>query len=225
MGQGATTDETTQATFAGGSSGGARSRERQALFEAIEIREQAERETQAIMRARERAKADRIKVLGEIADLREVLEAARTKERELLTVAFVEGRGDPGGDDEVAEIGASLARAERRLADIRRIEVELAANERQPGYSIPSGKVEAAVREVVKAAPVTRRLVEDYRTARAAFLQYEATLMHLALGKIIPDDLRDIAPRGDGVRYAEPDPEWLAALAELKRDADAPLPG
>jgi hypothetical protein len=202
-----------------------RSPERERLSQAIEALRESERETQAIARARQRAQADRIRTLGEISDLKEALDAAQEKERVALTTAYIEGGDDACGDDEIAAAEAALARAERRLADIRRVEVELAANERQPGWSLPGGEVDRAVRDVIKSAPVVRRLIEDYRTARAAFFTYEATLMMLAGRGCVPDDPRDAVPRGDGVRFAEPDPVWTRAIEALRRDADEPLPG
>jgi hypothetical protein len=41
---------------------------------------------------------------------------------------------------------------------------------------------------------------------------------------MIPEDLRDAAPSASATRWAEPNPEWVAAIELLKKDANAKLP-
>ncbi len=118
--------------------------------------------------------------------------------RELMA-AYVGGDDDDDGGAEkavVADAERALAQAQRRLADLKVIEQELAAHEGAPGRSIPGIKVEDAVRAVVRAHPAVRRLVEDFDTARRAFHVYEATLMWLATRGCVPDD----PPNPGGVR-------------------------
>jgi hypothetical protein len=85
-------------------------------------------------------------------------------------------------------------------------------------------RVGEAMRAVVKSHPTVRRLVEDFELARRTFQQYEATLIHLANQRCIPDDLVSVAPSVNATRFAEPDPAWVRALASLSLDADAELP-
>jgi hypothetical protein len=110
-------------------------------------------------------------------------------------------------------------------AELAMIEQELSARTRPaPGYSVPNSRVGEAVRAVVKSHPAVRRLVEDFATARRAFQQSEATLIHLSAQRCVPDDLVSLAPRADATRFADPDPAWVSAIAALGVDADAELP-
>ena len=197
--------------------------ERQALATAIAVRDAAKAEEATLKRGAERAKADAFLARRTV----EAAEAALTKLQETARFAladdYLNGEADDGS--EIAEAEAALATAQRRAAELGMIEQELRARSGPvPGHSVPAMRVEEAMRAVVKAAPIVRRLVQDFDTARRTFQQYEATLIHLAVQRCIPDDLKDAAPRPNATRYADPDPAWVSAIAALAIDADATLP-
>ncbi|HZZ61491.1 MAG TPA: hypothetical protein VFE63_09985 [Roseiarcus sp.] len=201
-----------------------RTPERAALAEAISVRDEAEQSAADLARTKERARADRVRAIGEIDEAKERLRWAREAARANLVDAYASG-GGIDENDPVVDAEAALARAERRYNDLRVITDELDAREAPPGYSVPNTRVEDAARAVVLAHPAVRRLVQDYETARRAFYVYQSTLRWLAARGCIPDDIKKVAPRPHDTIFADPDPAWLAAFEALTRDADAPLPG
>jgi len=206
------------------SSNSSRSRERELLAEAIHIRDEQAAEDEVLRQARERARADRFLANRDVEAAERALAHAREAERSSLVDAYVGGDEDDG-QSAVAEAEAALARAQKRLADLRTIAAELDAHTGPaPGRSIPGMRVDEAVRAVVRTHPTIRRLVEDWQTAERAFRMYEATLIHLGARGMLPDDLVSIAPSKNSTRYAEPDPLWISAIEALKHSADAGLP-
>jgi len=101
---------------------------------------------------------------------------------------------------------------------------ELDAHERKPGWSVPSAKVEEAVRAVVKSHSALCTLIQDFDVARRTFHTYEATLIWLAGHGMVPDDLVSVVPSRHSTRFCEPNSAWVQAIENLKRDADAELP-
>ena len=213
---------TTPPISASGFSAGQRSKEREALAEAIRVRDEEAADGAALAQARARARQDLFKANREVEAAEQALTSAREAARMSLVADYVDG--NDSDDFAVADAEAALNRAQQRLADLKMIEQELAAHERRPGHSIPNMRVEAAARVVVRAHPTVRRLVQGFDTARRTFQQYEATLIYLAGQRCIPDDLVDVAPRAHATRYADADPSWVKALEALKRDPHAVLP-
>ena len=206
----------------------ARTPEREALAAAIAQRDEAEAREATLAKATERAKADRFLAGRDVEDAQRVLDRAREAAREALvdTYAFMGSEGDDAAQATIAEAERTLAAAQRRLSDLRMVEQELSARSGPaPGRSIPSTRVDAAIRAVVKAHPTVRRLITDFDTARRAFQQYHSTLRWLAAHDCIPDDLKNSAPKAHDTYHAEPDPTWKAALAALGQNPDAELPG
>jgi hypothetical protein len=199
-----------------------RSPEREALAAAIEIRDASASQTASLVQARARAAQDRFAAARAVEAAESALTAARETLRAQLVDAYISGEDIDTHD--IADAESALAKAQRRLADLSSIADGLAAHERQPGSSVPALNLVAAIRDVIKAAPITRRLVEDYRTAERTFQQYQATLIFLAGQHAIPDDLQAAAPKAHHTRFAEPDPAWVAAIAALAQDADVTLP-
>jgi hypothetical protein len=204
--------------------GKTRTAEREQLAAAIAARDAADQREATLAKAAERARADAFAARRAVEDAERALNRAREAARESLVDAYV-------GDDirtapsDVIEAERTLATAQRRLSDLQLVEQELGARSGPaPGRSLPSTKVDQAVRAVVKAAPITRRLVEDFRTAERTFQQYHSTLRWLAAHGMIPDDLKDRAPKAHETYHCAPDPAWEAALGKLARDADAELP-
>jgi hypothetical protein len=198
--------------------------ERKALAEAIAARDEAGAELRALTQARERARQDAFRARRAVEDAERALTQARDEARLALTAAYVDGEGD-AAHDAIASAEASLALKQRRAAELAIVEEELnTRTSPAPGHSFPSKRVDAAVRDVVKASAVVRRLVEDFRTAEATFRTYHSTLRWLASLECIPADLTEAAPKAHDTYYAPPDPRWVETLAELTRNADAPLP-
>jgi hypothetical protein len=195
---------------------------REALLTAIQLRDATAAQTASLVEARGRAAQDRFKAARDVEAWEQALANARERSARSLVDAYMSGEDIDTRD--VADAESELAKAQRRLADLQTIADGLAAHERQPGSSVPAMNVTAAVRAVVKAAPVTRRLVEDYHIAEPTFHTHHATLVHLAGRGMIPDDLAHAAPSASATRFAEPADEWVQANAALAQDADAPLP-
>ncbi len=206
-----------------GSSGEGRSKERRALAEAIAQRDEVEREAQALLRARSRARDDRVAAFGALEDAEAALADAREADARELVATYVSG--EPSAEaSEVPAAEAALERARRRYAEVKAIADELSARKDEPGRGIPALRVTEAVKAVVRASPAVRRRAEDFRVAERAFHVYAATLSFFASRNMVPDDLKRIAPSRDATRYADPDPAWVAAIEALARDPDAVLP-
>jgi hypothetical protein len=214
-------------TSANGSNGQrsteARSPERQALAAAIALRNEAAEREATLKQAADRAKADGFRARRAVEVAEAALNTAQETARFALADAYLEGEADDGSA--VTEAEAALAAAQRRAAELAMIEQELSARSGPaPGHSVPNMKVSEAARNVVRAHPAVRRLAQDFGIAKRAFQQYEATLIHLASRRCIPDDLISVAPSANATRYADPADEWVKAIAALAQDADAELP-
>ena len=202
---------------------GSRSAEREALAEAIRIRDAAHDESSQLNKAHQRAKADAFLARRTV----EAAEAALTKLQETARFALADAYLNEEAADrsEIAEAEAALATAQRRAAELALIAQELGERSSPaPGRSVPNRRVEESVRAVVKSAPIVRRLVTDFRVAEKTFQQYHSTLRWLAAHNCIPADLLAEAPKAHETFYAEPADEWVQALEALKLDADATLP-
>jgi multidrug efflux pump subunit AcrA (membrane-fusion protein) len=201
-----------------------RSPERAALAAAIARRDAAGAQDAALAAARERAKADAFLARRDVENAERALARAREETPVLAVDAYIDGAGEDNFTA-IAEAEAALQKAQRRAAELGAIERELSARTGpMPGRSIPGTKVDAAVRDVVRACPTVRRLAQDFDTVRRAFAQYHSTLRWLAANDCIPDDLKAAAPKPHETYHADPDPAWIAALEALKRDANAELP-
>jgi hypothetical protein len=183
--------------------------ERKALAEAIAARDEAGAELNVLTQARERARHEAFRARREVEDAERTLTRVRDEARVALVNAYV--GGDDTSSDAIADAEKALAQKQRRAAELMVIEHELDARAGPaPGHSLPSKRVEAAVRDVVKGSPVVRRLVEDFRW--------------LASLECIPDDLKEAAPKAHDTYYAPPDVAWAEAIRALQNDADASLP-
>jgi hypothetical protein len=210
--------------------GKTRTAEREQLAAAIAVRDQAEAREATLAKAHERAKADRFLATRDVEEAERSLARCREAARETLVDSYAFMGGDEGNDSraapgDVIEAEATLAAAQRRMADLQMVEQELSARSQPaPGRSLPDIEVGKRVRAVVKDCPTLRRLVEDFRTAERTFQQYHSTLRWLAAHDLIPDDLKNSAPKPHEVYQAPPDTQWTAAIESLKRDPDAELP-
>jgi hypothetical protein len=196
---------------------------RETLRQAIALRDEADQDAATFEAARRRAAEDRFRQARTVEDAERALRQAQEARRLSLVDAFIDGNSDDT-DTAIAEAENVLSRAQRRLVELRTIEQELADRKQPVGHSIPGTRVAEAVREVVKNSSIVRRLCQDFETARDCFEQYHATLVHLAGRGMIPDDLRESAPKGHETYYRAPDPAWIKVLDALTRDADAELP-
>jgi hypothetical protein len=199
-----------------------RTPEREALAEAIALRDEASAQSATLTQARSRAASDRFAAIRDVENCERALTNARETSRSVLVDAFI--AGESIDDSAVADAETALSRAQRRLADLTTIADELDAHQRPPGSSVPASRVTEAVRAVVKTHPTVRRLVQDFDTARRTFREYEATLIFLVNQRCVPEDLITAAPSASSVRYADPDPSWVAAIEALKQDPDTELP-
>ncbi len=201
-----------------------RSPERQLLASAIAARDAAASREAHLAQALERAKADRFKAGRVVEEAESTLNRVQAAARESLVDAYT-FMSDDRGPDGVAEAEATLALANRQLAELQMVEAELGTRTGPaPGHTLPNLKVEAALRDVVRSHPTVRRLAQDYRTAEATFRQYHSTLRWLASLDCVPDDLRDAVPKVQETYFGAPSPEWTAAIAALATNADAALP-
>ena len=202
---------------------GSRSAEREALATAIAVRDAAKAEEATLKRGAERAKADAFLARRTVEAAEAALSRAQETARFALADAYLNDEATDGSD--IAEAEAALATAQRRAAELALIAQELGERSSPaPGQSVPNIRVAESVRAVVKAAPIVRRLVADFDTARRTFQTYHSTLRWLAAHNCIPADLLAEAPKAHETFYAEPAVEWVQALEALKLDADATLP-
>jgi hypothetical protein len=201
-----------------------RSPERQALADAIRARDEVEARLAPRKQAQSRVEADIFLARRDVEAAEEALSQARERERGVLADAYASGSAPDRSATTEAE--TALARAQRRLADLKLIAPTLAAKagEDYPAESILQGRVEDAVKAVVAASPSVRRLVEDYEVARRALKSYHGTARWLAFRGMVPDDLKATAPKPNEVYHSGPDPTWEAAIAQLAIDPEAQLP-
>ncbi len=169
----------TQAEIFESSSIGPRSEERRLLAAAIAARDEIDREAQALLRAKARARDDRVAAFGALEDAEAALADAREQGARELTASYISG--EPNAEaSEVPEAEAALERARRRYADLKAIADELETRKAEAGSSVPALRVADAVRGVVRNADVVRRMVQDFRVAERTFRVYEATLCFFA---------------------------------------------
>jgi hypothetical protein len=202
----------------------ARSPERQALADAIRARAEVEGRMAPRKQAQSRAEEDIFRARREVEDAEEALSQAHERERGVLADAYAAG-SEPDRSA-VMEAETALARAKRRLADLKFIAPTLAAKAMEDGPLASSCnlRVEEAVKAVVAGCPSIPRMVEDYAVAHRTYQVLHATLRQLAYLGVIPDDLKAAAPRPNETYFCAPDPSWEAAIAQLATDPDAALP-
>lgn len=217
----ATSQSETSEIFANGSHE-QRSSERQALAEAIRVRDEAAEDAATFVRARERAASDRFKAARAVEAAEAALNTAREAARASLVGAYIDD--EIFDDSAVTKSEAELRLAQRRLNDLQTVADGLAAHRQAPGRSVPATNVAAAVRNVVKAHPAVRRLASDFAIAKRAYLIYHSTLRSLNARGMIPEDLREVIPSATETFYADPDPAWTDALEALLTNPDAKLP-
>ncbi len=201
-----------------------RSPERAALAAAISARDEAEAEDAALRSARERALRDRMAARRAVEDAERALAEARERDKRELTASFVSGEPNAAAS-EVPAAEAALVLARRRLADLEEIGRELGEPTPRSGRSMRDVKVDEAIAAIVRGHESVRRLTNDYRAMRSAFLQCEATLIWLAVRRMIPHDLVRVAPSANATRLSEPDPAFVAAVEALKSNPSGLLPG
>jgi hypothetical protein len=204
-----------------------RSPERQSLADAIAAREAAEREVAPFAAARARVEDDLRLAKREVEKAEEAVKAAAKVDREALAEAYAIGGELPGEEESaVAEAEAALANAKRRVANLQDVTATLAKRGMDEGMSVSAlnTKVQDAIRDAVRKSPEVERLVNDFIVAKRAFHRTHATLIWLALEKMIPAHLQDLAPKSFEAHVDPPDPAWRVAIEALSKDADANLP-
>jgi hypothetical protein len=199
-----------------------RSSEREALAEAIRIRDEAEAEDNGLKQVKARAAADRFMAARDVEAAERALANARKASRTTLVDAYA--AGEDIDDRDVADAESALTKAQRRLADLQTIADELAAHQRSPGYSVPNTRVGEAARAVIKSDPAVRRLAQDFALARRTFETHQSTLRWLASLNCIPEDLRNECPKTHDTFFVPPSDAWKAAAEALTHDPDAALP-
>jgi hypothetical protein len=87
-------------------------------------------------------------------------------------------------------------------------------------------RLENKLREVVRASPGIRRIIEDFRVARSTFVEKYQLMRSLALASMLPPEagLWEASVECEGVVNAPLPEPWQRAIEALRRDANAALP-
>lgn len=208
-----------------------RSPERQRLAAAIRRHADAVAALGRIGEAQERLEAEFFDVLvPAVPAARAALEDARVAAPAALVDRLL---GDaPGAGPSLAEAEAALAEAEKKLADGREARSLLAEEAARAETAVNSAQfaVGNAIRDAVASDPSLAALRAEFtRSARRALrcLQALFTAGH-KIGAIEAHGLRFAigeAAAAIGQKTFFHDSEWTAALAALRDDPDAALPG
>ena len=205
-----------------------RSPERDQLRAAIEQHATAAKRLAKIGDARERAASVNLAAFSAVKRSKAALEEAATGEsHHLASVAL--GEADAAANP-VKAAAAALERAEAAYATSKKTEAALAEQADIAEHELAKAKsqLDDAVKAVVLADLATQRLVHDYQTAQSTYL--DLCKLMSALGNV---GCHPVGSFGEG--YA-PDynfvsrgpapaaPQWLAAISQLRENADAVLP-
>jgi hypothetical protein len=165
-----------------------------------------------------------------VAAAEKALVEAQERAPEAL-VALALGEAVPDAPS-VAEAEAALAEAERKLVECRAARTLLDEEAPRAQVSVDQGRfaVDVAVAAAVAADPARAALREEFVRAARRALRCAMSLRSsgLVMGGAEAHGLRFIitdAAAPVGARAFWPDAGWIVALAALRDDADAPLPG
>jgi hypothetical protein len=206
----------------------AASPERAALRVAIEQHATAERRLAKINDARERAASVGITAWSTVKAAKSALEEAKTGEgRYLAAVAL--GEADAAASPlKLATDALTKAEADyelkKKTEDALRGETEAAENE----LASARAHLNAAVKAAVAADPATQRLVHDYQLAQKTYLDLCKLMSDLSNVGCSPVGQfgEGYAPRHNFLSQgsAPAAQAWLAAISQLRTDADTALP-
>jgi hypothetical protein len=208
-----------------------RSPERQRLADAIERHTAALQNHDRVTEAERKLTDEYFDVLlPAVTEAEERLAEARERAPEALVAAAL-GEPAPEGPS-VAEAEAALAEAGRRAAECRAARALLAAETQRAEAAVNGARfgLDTALPRAVSADLARAALLAEFRRAARRALRIARAIQTsgLRLGGIEAHGMRaDIgeAVVAVGQRAFRDDPEWLAAIANLRQDPDAALPG
>ena len=202
-----------------------RTPERAALAVAIENQRQIIEEITGIRKAR---RATEGRLYGEGSAAAKVEAAAKAVEK-AKTSAAEHAINVALGKGTVPPISAKAARlaleeATDELETVKATSSALEAREREAGGELASAKhgIDAAVRDVIKASPAVRAVFCEYAVAKrkVANLLAMRNFIEQKLHAAPDDDSAEDEPADVVAQIAA----WNAAIADLRINADAPLP-
>jgi len=129
----------------------------------------------------------------------------------------------PAADDCRAKIDA----AEQELAAWRRARevAEAAIHEREKLITMSAYKVDSAAREVVRNSDAVAWLTDGLEAMQDEVSRRRGALQFLTLRQLLPEAAKESVARLLRADFdSHTDNAWPAAIDELRRDADAPLP-
>ena len=189
--------------------------ERARLASAIERHRGAAEQLARVEAAIQKLYDDSIASRTKIAAARDALHIARHGQSEIL---ISKALGEPAPDlPDPAEAERVLSECERQLEDGReaRKHLEAEAQRARSSAGLAKDAVDRAVGDVVAIDPALVRLRAEYaRTMASAARLWRSLRSAGVLG------VNNIVTRLDG-----DDPAWIDALAALRENPDAPLPG
>ena len=201
-----------------------RSPEREELRRAIERHAAAAKRRAQIADAQERGETASADAFAAVKHAKTNLEEAKASEgRHLVDIAL--GKTD-AGESPVQTATAALQNAEATLASAKRIAEALAAEGEaaEKEFAAASSRLNDAAGAAAKADPAMQRLLADYQTARATYVDLCRVMTSLSRLGCAPLD----SWGGSVDDIMRPDPiiaqSWQAAVAALRTDADAELP-
>jgi DNA repair exonuclease SbcCD ATPase subunit len=180
-----------------------RSPERQALADAIEAYSEAERRLKPQRDALARIEADLHLARRDEEAAEHALEKAARVDAKALADAYTNNDPTPDPPD-LALAETTLAKARRRIEELNTIRATLEARRATGLYPVEAEAIKTAVRAVVMASPAVERLVNDYAVAKQAFNVSLSTLCKLALEGMIPEHLKDVAPKRHDAYFVPP---------------------
>jgi hypothetical protein len=208
-----------------------RSPERQRLAEAISCHAEAAERLRRVEEAQRRLHDEFFdRLLPAESEAREALAAAKEGEPARLVA---EALGDGGAAClSVADAEISLSKAERKVSEVRRARslLDVEAADRGQAVEAARHRLDEAVRDAVAAAPEKAALAAEYYAGAKRTLQLARALKTIAVEiRVKAHGLQVIVendPMGmHDASLGRPDSAWAAAVAALRGDPDAPLPG
>jgi predicted nucleic acid-binding Zn-ribbon protein len=127
-----------------------------------------------------------------------------------------------------AECRARIDTAEQEVATWRRVHeaAKLAVNDRERHLPLLGHKVADAARDVIRNSEAAARLMDGLAAMQDDVARRRGALQFLLHKQLLPDSAKaDVAHLLRADVDSHLDTEWQAAFDDLKRDADAPLPG
>jgi hypothetical protein len=213
-----------------------RSQQRQKLAEAIQRHAAAEDRVQRVTSAQDRLSRQLFDVfLPAVAEAETALAQAREQAPRMLVTSLLDDR--PPTRSTVADAELELRRAEEAVAEARQASQLLTAEAHEANLGLQGARdrLDAAVRAAVSADPARDTLVAEFNRScrRTLQLAWALTTAGVIIRDISADDLGTFLHIGNlaqsgpvgSVSASRSDPIWAAAIARLRVDPDAELPG